>query len=386
MSAVRIIALVAVGCIALAVAAFLLRPRRDVVVIGEEMAEALEADRRHAKARGTGDSPLPAEEYDPSRGELSQLNPSPAPLDSALATVVRRYAASDAAGRQKMRDAIDMDGFYTLRTFAQRAAVFGLRQRSTAHLRDGLAAVAMIDPARIDPRDIPDGVALLHHAAVRIGADAPALLREAGALAEPRVAELLTGFAARPAAEKDLRQTWMLEEVQTTAGPGFVRRGIDAYEPTADLLGAALQIAELVASDAYQSSDPEVASMLPPVWLRSGDARAVQRALDAARAGVSLSPWMRPGVHPRHEEQNLLIFLVETANEQDAQALQDAAGQARSRDGGRLSVAHGRLFCLFVGRSFVTEVESYETDERLARFAAPLGAILRRHAAAAPRP
>ncbi|HEX2081495.1 MAG TPA: hypothetical protein VHG08_27575 [Longimicrobium sp.] len=363
MSIVRILALAAVGYMALAVTAFLLR-------------------RWHRRRT----SPMPAERYDDSRGERSLWNPVRVPLDSALADLARRYAGSDAAGRARMRDSIDVwDSYYELTTFAERAAVFALRERNAEHVRDGLAAIAMIDLARTNAYDtsIDGPVALLHHVATRIGADAPVLLREAGALAEGECAQFLTRFPDRPAEEKDLK-VWMREEVQTPRGPGFIQRMFRNYQPTLDLVSAGLEMMDVLARDEYRPGDLTIATDLPSaVWLRTGagvNHRAISRAL-TPRACATIDASLRPEVHPRHRAQSLIIFLMELADEQNALTLQDASRQARLPRNVLLGIAEGRLFCLVAGRSTVPFARAYETTERLARFEAPLREVLRRHAA-----
>jgi hypothetical protein len=337
-------------------------------------------------SRPRGNSPLPAERYDDSRRERWLWNPVRVPLDSALADLARRYAGSDAAGRARMRKSLDVVDFDELITFANRAAVFALRERSTEHVRDGLAAVAMIDMARSHPMDtdftVP--VALLHHVATRIGADAAALLREAAALAEESVARFLTSFPDFPAEKKDLLKFRGLEEVQTPGGPGFIPQGSRDSQPTLDLLSAGLEVADVLERDEYQPRGVMLGSDLPTMWLRTGgsaDPGAVSLALHTARAHATISASLRPEVLPGHRAQSLHVFLVELANEQDARTLHDASRQVRHPKAALLGMAEGRLFCVLVAEPAFSFVGLYETTERLSRFHAPLRAILGRYAA-----
>ena len=70
------------------------------------------------------------------------------------------------------------------------------------------------------------------------------------------------------------------------------------------------------------------------------------------------------------------MFLLEVGDDDAAQRL---AAMARhgSPLAALLGVAIGRLFVLVVARSWVEGVASYETTDRLTRFAAPLAAALR---------
>jgi hypothetical protein len=333
-------------------------------------------------SRPRGKSPLPAERYSPRERWL--WNPVRVPLDPALADLARRYAASDAAGRARMRKSIDVANFDELLSFANRAAVFALRERSTAHIRDGLAAVAMIDMARSHPMDtdftVP--VVLLHHVATRIGADAAVLLREAAALAEESVAQFITAFLDFPAEKKDPFEFRRLDEVQTPGGPGFIERGSRTYQPTVDLLSAGLEVMDVLERDEYQPGGVVLASHVPTVWLRTGGSPnpgGVSLALHTTRADAAIYASLRPGVLPPRRDQSLMVFLVELANEQDARLLHDVSRQVRHPTTTLLGMAEGRLFCLLVAAPAYSG-RLYETTERLARFQAPLSAILRRYA------
>jgi hypothetical protein len=351
-----------------------------IVIAGARVLERIQLRRR-------GKSPLPAERYDDSRRERWLWNPVQVPLDSALADLSRRYAASDAAGRARMRESLDIVDFDELLTFANRAAVFALRERSTERVRDGLAAVAMIDMARSHSMDtdftVP--VALLHHVATRIGADAAVLLREAAALADGDVSQFLAGFPDFPAEKKDLLRFRGLDEVQTPGGPGFIRRGFRDYQPTLDLLSAGLEMMDVLERDEYQPRDLVLADYVPTVWLLqtggSANPGAVSLALHTARGDATIYASLRPGVLPRRKAQSLHILLVELANEQDARMLHDVSRQVRHRKTALLGMAEGRLFCLLVAQPEFSFVRLYETAERLSRFQAPLSAILRRYAA-----
>ena len=108
---------------------------------------------------------MPAATYGADDGYLAFLNPTPLALDSELAELCRRTALIEPSARARVRQSISMDEFYTLLAFSRRMALFALRERSVGRLRDGLNAIALIDLARIDYRDIPMAVALLRHAA-----------------------------------------------------------------------------------------------------------------------------------------------------------------------------------------------------------------------------
>lgn len=160
-----------------------------------------------------------------------------------------------------------MDDLYTLLSYGKRAAVFALRERSAQPLIDGLRAIAMIEAERTDPRDILWTLALLHHAAERIGQEPERLFRDAASLAEPQVAQMLVDFPRQSASERDLKHSWGYEELSTPNGPGLIGWGFEEYDPTYDLKLVAVEIAHLLGLDRYQTDEVQIASDLPAVWL-----------------------------------------------------------------------------------------------------------------------
>jgi hypothetical protein len=352
---------------------------QEPVVIGAESLKAAEAEARR-KARGdVGKSPMPAGEYKFSREELGLVSPKPNELDAALAELSRRYAQSDAAARAKMRGSVSTEEFHTLLQFANRAAVFGLRERNAARVSDGLNAVAMVEQERIDYRDILWALATLHHAAARVGASPEKLFGDAAALAEPGTAELIRDFLKRSAEEKDLRASWGRVEVETEGGVGLIGWGFEKYEPAYDLKRAAVDVARLVAGDKYEDVSAEVASGLPRVWLETDDNAALDRALRSARGGASVHASYGSLAQTGMPKQVLMVFLVELSGEADARALVEVAGRKKPSDDALLALAEGRLFCLLVARSVVADAKNEETPESVRRFNAGLTEILRRH-------
>lgn len=348
------------------------------IVLGVQLAAATEAEQRRLADAEPANSPMPGQEYDFERGEMSLLKPAAHPLDSSLASLCRRFAKSSDPERAAMRAAISMDEFYTLIAFARRAAVFAIREQSAARAVDGLTAVTMIEAQRVDWRDILVAVGLLHHAATRTGLDADRVLRDVSALAEPGTAKLMQEFSKRRQSDKKLA-AWGFEEVETDAGTGFIQGGFGRSRPTYDLIAIATEIADYFAADKYQPSCIEIGEMMPRVWLESKDNTALDRALKAFRAGASVSAELRRTKGVKPGSQHFVAFLLEMRTEAAAQQLLEVARSNAPTFFFKVEMAAGRLFCLIVARSCWEGVESYETQESLARFSKPIGDILRRH-------
>jgi len=347
---------------------------KGVFVIGREIAKAAEAEKRRQQ-QGPRESPLPKQGYDFWHGDQLLIDPAPSPLDDALREVVRKYAASTPQQRAVIRDSISMDGFYTLMTFAQRSAVFAIRERNVEIARDGLTAVAMIDQERVDFRDIPAGLYLLYHAANRIGADADRIFRQIGKLSDTEVGEQIGQFVEHSKEWCSLRSS-LFVEVQTEKGVGFIDRDVRRYNPTLNLESLVIAVARLVATDKYQPQTVSVETELPPIWLSRGKNADLDRVLSRVRGGATIHARLRPNEHPEHAKQGFYVFIVETSQPDDAQILLRLS-QAKDVQGHcMIGGAAGRLFALIVAQSEWIGVGAYETTKTLARFEKGLTNVL----------
>lgn len=356
------------------------RSREDQgkVVMGQQMAAAIRAEQRRLAKAQSAKSPMPEQGYDFEHQFLSLLKPVPHPVDSALASLCRRFVRSDPQERAAMRTTISMDEFYTLLAFARRAAVFAIREHSPAWAIDGVTAIAMIEAERVDWRDILVALGLVHHGATRARLDAGQLIRDLSTLAEPRTAELMDGFIKRSASDKRL-EAWGFEEAETDAGIGLIQGGFGSIKPTYDLIAIATELADYFASDQYQPSDMTFGKMMPRIWLESKNNAALDQALKALRASASISAELRPTTGVKASSQQFVVFLLEMRTLAAAQQLLDIALKNRPTFFCKVALSAERLFCLIVARSFWEGVEPYETAESLARFLRPVGDILRRH-------
>jgi hypothetical protein len=352
------------------------RPR--TVVLGQQLADARKVEEQRLASEPALASPMPKSGYpDDDRGYLEFLDPRPLALDAELADLCRRSATLDPAAHAQMRRSIGMDEFYTLLAFSRRMALFAIRDRSAAALRDGFSAVALIEPDRVDPRDIPCALAPLCHAAQRIGESAKELLTAASRNADPDVAHLMLDWARRSLSEKDLRDRSLLWEINSKYGPGFVGTGFRPYSPTIDLVSVAIEIAELLAADQYRVAGLHIAEELPAFWLRSAGEKNVERALRGVLGGVNVSGSLRPGAHPTGESQSVLAWVIELPDAARAQALESLSKSVRDANHAVVGCAEGPLFCLVVGHSFMHAVAAIETNASLERFRAGIHEALR---------
>src|SRR5688500_2093297 len=128
------------------------KPR--ALVLGQQLADARKAERARVASGPNSSSPMPKDTYPTDEGILAWLKPKQLPLDIDLKELSRRAAALDADAHARMRHAISMDEFYTLLAFSRRMALFSIREKSPEGLREAVEAVALIEIARVDFRDV----------------------------------------------------------------------------------------------------------------------------------------------------------------------------------------------------------------------------------------
>jgi hypothetical protein len=349
-----LLAAVVLTLVAVAVAWLLRKP--GVIVLGTQMAEA----RRRDEEVRRGQSPLPQRSYD--ARESSLVRPREVPLDGEIGAVVQRFAAGDDTARRTMRQAISTDEFYQLMLYAQRQAVFAMRDGKCEGLVNGFTAAAMIDVERIDYRDASSLSGPLHYAAQKCGLDSRTLFADAAAISTPEMREVFENFLAMPESDQTLKAS-LLHDV----GTGFVGRMIAKYHPTRDLATATVKIYDLLDADRYPGSSVSIADDFSDHWFP-----AAGNAYRHIRAGAMLHG--KRDDAKADETQTLMVYLAETATPADAEALRAAL---RVPEGGaRLGIARGNLFVSVIGAAMMAGHRTVETDQSLARFAGPLAKIL----------
>jgi hypothetical protein len=322
------------------------RPASGPFVIGAQMAAAREAEARH-QAEPHGPSPLAGVAYEQG---LSLIRFTQVPADEMIDEFVGRFAVSSGQDRAWLRSALTMDDFYTLLGYARRAAVRAMRGGDGEVAARGVAALAVVDPGRIDARDLAWQAALLSYALGRVGGDVTGPFERAASLAVGDAAALLGSQADRPVASLS---DWGFREIRTDAGVGLVEDEGRRYRPRSDLAGLAGAVAAGVEDGTWRLSDPVIGSDLPAVWLRAGKPGTAEKAIRSITGCVRLRGSLARRDSPGAKAQHMLVFLAET---DDPRAAGVIAGSAGPGDGGSFAavgVSAGTLCAVLIARSFV---------------------------------
>lgn len=323
------------------------------VVLGLQMAAAEATERARVAAGGQASSPLSGSAYEAERGEFNLTTLVPSQRDSEIADLVEMWRQSEENERERLRSSLTLDDNYTLIQFAKRMAVRSLNESGTSSCERGLNALAMIDEARIDPRDASWAAGLLRHATDRV--ESAGVFDRAIALATPGMASLLRGVMSSNL------QDWGQREWRSPDGIGLIRSGWAHYEPTIDLVAIARRIALEVLSERYILDDVEVATELPAVWFAKARRDHAVGVLTRSLGVVSQHGSLRSAV-AAPDGQMFIMWIAELPTWTDSTQLVADVGHGDSSDGRFVvGVATGHLFVLLVGGSCHIGVEPVES-------------------------
>lgn len=328
----------------------------STIVLGRELEEARERDRALHREEG---SPLSDVEYRDGEHDLLRLRPAAA--DAAVEGLLHALLGGTAeAGAVRVR--LTLHDFYTLLTFVRRAIVRSLRGDPSASMLDAAALLAFIDPARIDPRDLDWAAALCAWRIQALGIDDAEVLEAARRWAHPDALAVVAEQLCSPVTLAD----WGFAEAKTDQGPGLVGWRHERYHPTADLLPAAIALAEGLEAGGYTTDDITLAAAPPEVWLRAKAAR-MKEVCQGVLGTAIVHAEPRADVCTNPGDQMLVVFLSQCARTEDARSAA-AAGLAPRSGHAAAAASRGPFLVLIVARSFRSGGPGWESDARLLRF------------------
>jgi hypothetical protein len=347
-------------------------------VIGQEVADARAAEAEHRERHGDPVSPLQGATYQGERGEYDLLRFVESDTDTTIAAFTRRFEEGSDGQRKQLRVMMTDRDFYTLICFARRFAVVTLRANDFEAARLAMVALAVIDSARVDPRDILWAAAIARHAMHRVNqtAEAARSITAAAKLAEPGTAKLLRRF--RTADDHDLQTDWKMMDVRTSGFIGFVEIGDRKNTGSLDLLGASLRLMDVVSRDKYLADGPTVGDDISPNWFPRNCGPEIESLLRRSPGIVSFHADLRPE-HQRPEatpfDHLFLAFVIEMATTADSGRFENLWREA-ARTFATLVVRHDRMVLLVIAQSSVEGLAPVESDQTLERFDAPSRQIL----------
>lgn len=346
----------------------------DVFEIGREFADALAAESRHRAAAARG-SPLEGVAYSGASGEHDLLRYVPSDLDAVVSGFVAGFCSSTEQGRGDLRSRLTLDDFYTLITFGRRRCVAALRAADPAIAREALDAASVVDPERIDWRDLVVVAGVAAYVVRRLGGDAGAWIDAAAARAAAEARDVLLRFRHPSPDDADIA-SWGMAVVDVGSGPCFADVGLEPYAPTVELMGPVMRVISLLEGDGdYRVGSVTLGTPVAPVWLPGASAEEARIVLSRILGCITVGGHLSEERGPDAASQQLTAFLLEAGNETDAAALQGWAG-AGPADHAAVTARAGAVLCIVIARSFVMGVDPYETTDSISRFADGLARAL----------
>ncbi len=310
-------------------------------------------------------------DYDSHLGHRSLISPTSSDLDQEIRGLLALYRIADSSERRRIEASLSEREMYTLHCFAERMSVFGVRQGCAELVDEAVEALALVDPNRIDPRDVGLPFEIVFHALRRTGRDVQSSLASAAKRGGPGAQPLIES-ANRP--NQSTERAWQANEVMTPNGVGFMERDFKDYGPSHHLVDIAVKLADIVIADRYVAESLKFATEVPRVWI--GTANSVEPQLRRSSGTVHMKFLIRRGVVPDPERHHLLLWLSECGSEEDATALVKACLDNPNRRAANCAVSSDCLFCIVVGGSFYVDTPSHETMSSLTRFHAAIANVL----------
>lgn len=308
----------------------------DTFVLGSQIAQAIEAQERHDNQQGVQHSLLADLRYSDAECRLWRWSESG--VDISVEKIVTGFANSAPAQRNIMRDSMTMDDFYTILTFARRCALSSLRTGETYKIEMALTAMAMIELARVDWRDLLVASRLVCYAGQRLDAPLKDIVTRTAHMAEPKTKEaLLVDGTARI----NLSESCGYKEFVTPEGVALYQTGYKRFAPKANLAEIAFAVAVALEDNDYDISDIEVASDIPLIWLDSDERSPIAKLAGNIAGCVRIHGAPRSDPDPLTSGQSLLVFLAEASSEQDAREIASAAQNSSNPESTRIGVASG---------------------------------------------
>lgn len=334
------------------------------LVIGQQMADARQVEALRLANDSLGPSPMPSARYRDLPQGQSLMNVSEMGHDRQILILIQNFVSKTSIERAAMTATIDMAGLYELIHFANRCALLALREQNKDRCKDGLRALAMLDLARIDPRDPYWPLAMLDHAALKLNADREGLIRDAERIASLTVGQMLKGFREKDEKHRSLKY-WGFAEVITDHGLAIVHTDDKKYQPLHNLLQVVLDISELLNADRYIAQDPEIATDIAPSWFKAQEKKRIDSILSCSAGTVRFHATMRADFHPLDNGQRLICWISEFPEPAGTLWLAKHAMGKFRKGGAAMAMAEGNLLCLIVGHSFFVEPPSVETTQSL---------------------
>lgn len=333
---------------------------RKTTILGQQLADAQDAEAKRLASGDHGESPMPKGEYQRDRGDYSFLSVTALPVDFELRTLVKDFAKLDGESRRRTRACISMKEQYTLIHFAKRSAVLALNEKSSKRCEDGFLALAMIDEERIDFRDAAWAAGLLKYVMRSLGQDFYSSIGQASSISTTGMSRILESESGTTKLSD-----WGYAEVNDGNRIGLINTENSRFDPALPLTEIAIGVAKQLSDEQY-CAEPTISTKLPSIWFPKATRLSAETVLKHALGTILIRGELRVGICDAPDQQMLILWIAEMPNRRESNDLRSFVGD-NVEISGRSVVAFsvGRLFGLCVAGSYVEGTSSFESFESL---------------------
>lgn len=230
----------------------------------------------------------------------------------------------------------------------------------------------MVDPERCDYRDALVAIAFANYGIQKSKPNRSELYNQATELANPKMAELLSGFEDRKEEDKSIENMAGYTEILTESGIGFVQFGYEKFQPKVNLSEIGFKISEFIENEKYQGASVSVGESLPLIWVDGEDNSELKEILNRSLGTVSLRAYPKEELCENWISQMFLLYLIECKSPTDADRIAEIANQSESKNYSKILLNEEELFCILITRSTTVGVDDFENIESIQRFKEPL--------------
>ena len=352
--------------------------KAKTTILGQEMADATETEKKRIEAGNLLPSPLPDFDYSKWADEQRLIDPVENELDLKILQLCTAFKTYDADKRKEARNSLSQDNIYSLLEFTKRATIFGIRKKDQSYINNGFISIAMIDAERCDYRDILVTLSFLNYGLQKLNLEQSSIVQEATKLSDGKTKKLTEEFFKRSEKERRLEEMAGYTAIETSKGISFIETNYEKYNPKHNLAKILFDISDYVYSDKYLKGQIAIGQDIPLIWLSAENDTKIEKALTGTTGTATLSTELRKDFSPQSDMQMLIIYLSELNDGKSQQILLEQLSKTSPTTFKRISFVQDNIICVIVQRATMVDLEDFESQESLKRFEKPIRGLIQK--------
>lgn len=355
------------------------KDKSKTTIIGSEMSDASEMEKKRIEAGNLPPSPLPSFNYSKWSSEESLIDPIENELDMKIFQLCTEFKKYDTNKRKEFRNSLSKDNIYTLLEFTKRVTIFGIRKKEQSYINQGFIAIAMIEVERCDYRDALVSLSFLNYGLQKLNLKQNLIVQETINLSDEKTKKLTEEFFQRNEKNKSIEEIAGYAEIETNKGISFIETGYEKYKPKYNLAKILFTISDYVQSDKYLKGQVAIAQDAPLYWLNAENDNKIKKVLSGITGTASLQTQLKNDFSSKSDMQMLLIYLSEFNDDKNQKLLLEHLSKTSPTSFKRIIFVQNDILCVIVQRSTIEDMEDFENQESLERFEKPIREIIQKN-------